>query len=63
MNILNAGDKAMSDSERKKTVKEYVDEQIKDMRKRGALTKKLSPQKYQRIVRQIERVVEASDKA
>lgn len=53
----------MSDSERKKTVKEYVDEQIKDMRKRGALTKKLSPQKYQRIVRQIERVVEASDKA
>jgi hypothetical protein len=60
--MLNAGDKGMSDSGRRRAVKEYVDEQPKDMCKRGALTKKIARQKYQRIVREIERVVEASSK-
>jgi hypothetical protein len=53
----------MADSRTAKSVKKCLDEQLGDMRKRGALTEKISPKKYQRLVRQITRVVEVSDKA
>jgi hypothetical protein len=33
------------------------------MKKRGALSEKISSKKYQRLVRQITRVVEVNDKA
>jgi hypothetical protein len=53
----------MADSRTEKRVKKYFDEQFGDMRKRGALTEEISPKKYQRLVRQITRMVEVSGKA
>jgi len=53
----------MADSQTEKSVKKYIDEQFGDMKRRGVLTEEISPKKYQRLVRQISRVVEVSDKA
>jgi len=53
----------MADSQTENRVKKYLDEQLGDMKKRGVLTEEISPKKYQRLVRQITRVIEVSGKA